>query len=85
MQVLRTNQVGGWQPNITRIAPTVLLGQIKIPFTNISPLSILLNRTLASLVVPRLKDWLVVVVLLIIYSILALPYGWKFGFLQMEL
>ncbi len=85
MQVLRTNQVGGWQPNITPLAPTVLLGQIKIPFTNISPLSILLNRTLASLAVPRLKDWLVVVVLLIIYSIVALPYGWKFGFLQIEL
>jgi predicted Abi (CAAX) family protease len=84
MQVLRTNQVGGWEPNITPIAPTVLLGQIKIPFTNISPLSILLNRTLASLTVPRLKDWLVVVVLLIIYSIIALPYGWKFGFLQIE-
>ncbi|MDZ8086038.1 MAG: CPBP family glutamic-type intramembrane protease [Nostoc sp. DedQUE12b] len=85
MQVLRTNQVGGWESNITPIAPTALLGQIKIPFTNISPLSILLNRTLASLVVPRFKDWLVIVVLLIIYSILALPYGWKFGFLQIEL
>ncbi|MHC0065606.1 CPBP family glutamic-type intramembrane protease [Nostoc sp. UIC 10890] len=84
MQVLRTNQVGGWEPNITPIAPTVLLGQIKIPFSNISPFSILLNRTLASLVLPRLKDCLVVVVLLIIYSIIALPYGWKFGFLQIE-
>ncbi|MGV0107424.1 type II CAAX prenyl endopeptidase Rce1 family protein [Nostoc sp. DSM 114160] len=85
MQVLRTNQVGGWESNITPIAPTALLGQIKIPFTNISPLSILLNRVLASLVVPRLKDWLVIVVLLVIYSIFALPYGWKFGFLQIEL
>ncbi|MBD2529924.1 CPBP family intramembrane metalloprotease [Nostoc flagelliforme FACHB-838] len=85
MQVLRTNQVGGWQPNITPIAPTALLGQIKIPFTNISPLSILLNRTFASLAVPTLKDWLVSFVLLIIYSIIALPYGWKLGFLQVEL
>ncbi|MEH1937215.1 MAG: CPBP family glutamic-type intramembrane protease [Nostoc sp.] len=85
MQVLRTNQVGGWQPNITPIAPTVLLGQIKIPFTNISPLSILLNRVLASLIVPTLKDWLVIVVMLIIYSIIALPYGWRFEFLQIEL
>ncbi len=85
MQVLRTNQVGGWEPNITPIAPTVLLGQIKIPFTNISPFSILLNRTLASLVFPRFKDWLFVVVMLIIYSIFALPYGWRFGFLQIEL
>ncbi|WP_265274004.1 type II CAAX prenyl endopeptidase Rce1 family protein [Nostoc sp. KVJ3] len=84
MQVLRTNQVGGWQANITPIAPTLLLGQIKIPFTNIAPLSILLNRTLASLAVPTLKDWLVIFVMLIIYSIIALPYGWRFGFLQIQ-
>ncbi|MEH2295901.1 CPBP family glutamic-type intramembrane protease [Nostoc sp.] len=84
MQVLRTNQVGGWQPNITPLAPTVFLGQIKIPFTNISPLSILLNRVLASLAVPTLQDWLVIVLLLIIYSIIALAYGWKFGFLQIQ-
>ncbi|WP_442936848.1 CPBP family glutamic-type intramembrane protease [Nostoc sp.] len=85
MQVLRTNQVGGWQPNITPIAPTVLLGQIKIPFTNISPISIILNRVLASLAVPTLKDWLVVALMLIIYSVIALPYGWKFGFLHIQI
>lgn len=85
MQVLRTNQVGGWQPDITPIAPTVFLGQIKIPFTNISPLSIILNRILASLAVPKLQDWLVIVLLLIIYSIVALPYGWKMGFLQIQI
>lgn len=85
MQVLRTNQVGGWQPNITPIAPTVLLGQIKIPFTNISPLSIILNRVLASLAIPTLKHWLVVALMLIIYSVIALPYGWKFGFLHIQI
>ncbi|MEH2025533.1 MAG: CPBP family glutamic-type intramembrane protease [Nostoc sp.] len=85
MQVLRTNQVGGWQPNITPIAPTVLLGQIKIPFTNISPLPILLNRTLASLAVPTRKDWLVIAFMLIIYSFIALPYGWKIGFLHIKI
>ncbi|MEH1850131.1 MAG: CPBP family glutamic-type intramembrane protease [Nostoc sp.] len=85
MQVLRTNQVGGWQPNITPIAPTILLGQIKIPFTDISPLSIILNRVLASLAVPTLQDWLVIVVMLIIYSIIALPYGWKIGFLHIQI
>ncbi|MEH1924285.1 CPBP family glutamic-type intramembrane protease [Nostoc sp.] len=85
MQVLRTNQVGGWQPNITPIAPTILLGQLKIPFTDISPLSIILNRVLASLAVPTIQDWLVIVVMLIIYSIIALPYGWKFGFLNIQI
>ncbi|MFN6500721.1 MAG: type II CAAX prenyl endopeptidase Rce1 family protein [Nostoc sp. DedQUE01] len=85
LQVLRTNQVGGWQADITPIAPTVFLGQIKIPFTEISPLSILLNRLLASLTVPRGQDWLVIVSLLIIYSIFALPYGWKSEFLSIEI
>jgi predicted Abi (CAAX) family protease len=84
LQVVRTNQVGGWQSNITPLPPTVFLGQIKIPFTNISPLSIVVNRVLASLVIPTQQDWLILVSLLIIYSIFALPYGWKLGFLQIQ-
>ncbi|MEH2197287.1 CPBP family glutamic-type intramembrane protease [Nostoc sp.] len=85
MQVLRTNQVGGWQSDIIPIAPTVFLGQFQIPFTNISPLSVILNRVLASLAVPTRQDWLVLVLLLIVYSIIAIPYGWKFGFLQINI
>ncbi|MEH2093388.1 CPBP family glutamic-type intramembrane protease [Nostoc sp.] len=84
MQVLRTNQVGGWQSDIIPIAPTVFLGQFQIPFTNISPLSVILNRVLASLAIPTQQDWLILALLLIIYSILALPYGWRFGFLQIR-
>lgn len=85
MQVLRTNQVGGWQPDITPIAPTVYFGQIKIPFTDISPLSIIINRLFASLIVPKLQDWLVIAVMLGIYSVIAIPLGFKLGFLQMEI
>ncbi|MEH2441128.1 CPBP family glutamic-type intramembrane protease [Nostoc sp.] len=84
MQVLRTNQVGGWQSDIIPIAPTVFLGQFQIPFTNISPLSVILNRVLASLAIPTQQDWLILALLLIIYSILALAYGWRFGFLQIR-
>ncbi|MEH2265699.1 CPBP family glutamic-type intramembrane protease [Nostoc sp.] len=85
MQVLRTNQVGGWQSDIIPIAPTVFLGQFQIPFTNISPLSVILNRVLASLALPTQQDWLVLVLLLIVYSIIAIPYGWKLGFLQINI
>jgi predicted Abi (CAAX) family protease len=84
MQVLRTNQLGGWQANILPIAPTIFLGQLKIPFTNISPVSILVNRVLASLAIPTQQDWFILALLLIIYSIIALPYGWRFGFLQIN-
>ncbi|MDZ8189499.1 MAG: CPBP family glutamic-type intramembrane protease [Nostoc sp. ChiSLP02] len=85
MQIWRTNQVGGWQADIAPIAPTVVFGQIQIPFTNISPLSILLNRFLASLVVPRFQDWLIVVLLLGIYSAIAIPIGLKFKFLHIQI
>ncbi|MGF1990723.1 MAG: CPBP family glutamic-type intramembrane protease [Nostoc sp. ZfuVER08] len=84
MQVWRTNQVGGWQADITPIAPTVIFGQIQIPFTNISPLSILLNRFLSSLVIPSLQDWLIAGLLLVIYGAIAIPFGWKFNFLQIQ-
>ncbi|RCJ37959.1 abortive phage infection protein [Nostoc minutum NIES-26] len=85
MQVLRTNQVGGWEPDITPIAPTIFFGQIKIPFTNISPLTIILNRFLASLAVPTLQDWLVIILMLEIYCIIALPFGFKFNFIQIQI
>ncbi|BAZ42408.1 abortive infection protein [Calothrix sp. NIES-4101] len=85
MQFLRTNQVGGWQADITPIAPTVFFGQIQIPFTDIAPLPIFLNRILASLAIPRLQDWLIICVALIIYSLIALPLGFKFGFLQLQI
>jgi predicted Abi (CAAX) family protease len=53
-------------------------------FTDISPLSILLNRVLASLAVPTLFDWLVIISTLTIYSIIAIPLGLKFEFLQFQ-
>ncbi|NJR17114.1 MAG: CPBP family intramembrane metalloprotease [Calothrix sp. CSU_2_0] len=85
MQILRTNQVGGWQADIIPLAPTVFFGQIKIPFTDISPLPILLNRILASLAFLTFSDWLVIVTTLGIYSIIAIPLGFKFGFLHLQI
>jgi predicted Abi (CAAX) family protease len=85
LQVLRTNQIGGWQADIAPLAPTVLFGQIKIPFTDISPLSILLNRVLASLKIPTQQDWLVLGITLLVYTIIALPIGLKSGFLQLQI
>ncbi|BAY62317.1 abortive infection protein [Calothrix brevissima NIES-22] len=84
MQVLRTNQVGGWQADIIPIAPTILLGQIQLPFTDIAPLSLLLNRFFGSLAIPTIQDWLVIVVMLLIYSLIALPYGQKSQFLNIQ-
>jgi predicted Abi (CAAX) family protease len=84
MQFLRTNQVGGWQSEIAPIAPTIFFGQIKIPFTDISPISIILNRVLASLSIPIFRDWLVIAIALLIYSLIAIPLGFQFDFLQFQ-
>jgi predicted Abi (CAAX) family protease len=84
LQFLRTNQVGGWQSDIAPIAPTVFFGQIKIPFTDIAPLPIILNRVLASLSIPTFQDWLVTAIALIVYSLIAIPLGLKFNFLQFQ-
>ncbi|BAZ11575.1 abortive infection protein [Calothrix sp. NIES-4071] len=85
LQVLRTNQIGGWIGDILPLAPTVLFGQIKIPFTEIPILPILLNRVLASLKIPTQQDWLVIGATLLVYSIIAIPLGLKSGFLQLKI
>ncbi|MDY6901912.1 MAG: CPBP family intramembrane glutamate endopeptidase, partial [Cyanobacteriota bacterium] len=56
---LQTYQVGGLNPEITPLAPTPLLGQIKLPFTNVPIISIILNRILASAFIPNLHHWLI--------------------------
>ena len=72
---LRTNQVGGWQADILPLAPTVLLGQIMIPFTDIPPVPIILNRLLTSLAIPESKDWLIAIAGLLIYGAITIPLG----------
>jgi len=62
----------------------MLLGQFTIPFTNINPISIAINRLFASLVLPQGKDWLIVGLILLIYSAIALPIGFRSGFLHLS-
>ena len=57
---LRTNQVGGEDPNIEPVAPTVIFGQYPL-------VDILFARLVNSLLAPlSLKSWLIMGVLLII-------------------
>ncbi|BCL37271.1 type II CAAX prenyl endopeptidase Rce1 family protein [Nostoc sp. MS1] len=78
---LRTNQIGGENPDIAPVAPTLGLGDITIPFTNIAPIPIFLNRILASLVIPEKRDWLIVGITVLIYCAIAIPLGLRSGFL----
>ena len=81
---MQTNQVGGSNPDIVPLAPTPLLGTITIPFTNISPIPIILHRLLAAIAIPQIQDWLFAGLMLLIYSAIALPLGFYSGFLQRE-
>ena len=82
---LQTFQVGGWNPKILPLAPTPLFGQIKLPFTNVPIISILLNRILASVFLPSLHNWLITSLALLIYAAIALPLGFSTGFLQLRI
>ncbi|MEO0688111.1 MAG: CPBP family intramembrane glutamate endopeptidase, partial [Cyanobacteria bacterium J06649_11] len=65
---LQTYQVGGWNPEIAPLAPTPLFGQIKLPFTNLPIISILLNRILASVFIPTFHHWLIAILAISIYT-----------------
>ncbi len=82
---LRSNQIGGWQPDIIPVEATAVFGRLKLPFSHIAPIPILLNRVLASFVFMNQRDWLIVALTLLIYSAIALPFGFLSGFLRFNL
>jgi predicted Abi (CAAX) family protease len=75
---LNTAQVGGINPNIFPIAPTILFGQVPIFAT-------LIVRIWAGLVTfPSLSGWLLGLGLLISYAVIALTIGFRSGFLTLN-
>lgn len=75
MWLLNTNQVGGWNADITPLAPTELLGQWPI-------LSFSFSRLVEGTTTwPTLIGWLISGLILTLYSLIALPWGMKTGFL----
>ncbi|WP_373542664.1 type II CAAX prenyl endopeptidase Rce1 family protein [Chamaesiphon sp.] len=75
---LNTYQVGGINPDIFPIAPTILFGQIPI-------LATLIVRIWAGIVtLPSLSGWLLGLGLLIGYAVFALAIGFRSGFLTLN-
>ncbi|WP_310425910.1 type II CAAX prenyl endopeptidase Rce1 family protein [Chamaesiphon sp. VAR_48_metabat_135_sub] len=75
---LNTVQVGGVNPDIIPIAPTILFGQFPL-------LSTLVIRIWAGIVtLPNLSDWFFVLVLIVCYAAIALPIGFGFSFLTLD-
>lgn len=73
--LLQTNQVGGWDADVTPLAPTELFGQWPI-------LSFSFSRLVeATTTFPTSTGWLISGVILILYGLIALVWGVKTGFL----
>lgn len=73
---LRPNQVFGWDSTILPVAPTVVLGQVPV-------VSTLLSRFFDAVFMPLTPSkWLITLGLLLGYAAIALPLGWRLGFLQ---
>jgi predicted Abi (CAAX) family protease len=76
---LRPNQVLGWDPTITPMAPTMLLGQVPV-------VSTLLRRLTDATFMPLTpRNWLITLGTLLGYGAIALPLGWRYGFLRRAL
>ncbi len=82
---LQTYQVGGWNPEIAPLAATPLLGEIKLPFTNVPIISILLNRILASAFIPTFHDCAIATLAIVSFSAITLPLGFSTGFLRFQI
>lgn len=81
---LRTNQVGGNNPDILPIAPTQAFAQWTLPGTSIAIVTILFTRILGAVNLPTLEDWSMALWVLLIYGAIALPVGFSQRFLQFQ-
>jgi predicted Abi (CAAX) family protease len=78
MWFLNTYQVGGVNPDIVPIAPTIVFGQIEI-------LAKIVLRVWSGIVtIPTGIGWLSSLGLLLFYGVIALGYGGKIGFLKFD-
>jgi predicted Abi (CAAX) family protease len=78
MWFLNTYQVGGVNPDIVPIAPTILFGQVEI-------LSKAVLRFWSGMTIfPKIVGWLSSLGLLLAYGAIALGFGWKTGFLRFD-
>ncbi len=75
---IRTNGVGGFNPDIVPVAPTVLFGQFPI-------LAGLIFRSFAGFTTfPKAGEWSIVLWVLLIYGAIAIPLGVSKSFLQVS-
>ncbi|BAU13696.1 hypothetical protein LEP3755_42370 [Leptolyngbya sp. NIES-3755] len=81
---LRTNQVGGNNPDIFPIAPTQPFALWTIPGTTIAIVTILFTRILGAVKLSPLWQWIQALGILGVYSAIAVPIGFSQGFLRFK-
>lgn len=84
LHFLRTNQVGGHDPDILPIAPTKAFGRWTLPGTEIPIISIVFTRILGAIQLPDRQDWWVTGLALLGYGAIALPVGFSQKFLKLR-
>lgn len=83
---VRTNQVGGWDPDIQPVAPTSLFGKFIAPLAPVPGALTLIHRLSAALAnLPGIHSGWIVLGTLLVYGAIALPLGFFTGFLQVSL
>ncbi len=82
--ILRTNQIGGNDPDIYPIAPTQLFGVWLLPGTDIPIVTILFARIMGAIELPDAGDWLLGLAVLLAYGAIAIPLGFSQKFLHYQ-
>lgn len=80
----RPNQIGGNDPKIAPLEPTLLLGAWKIPFTNIPLFAYLVTRTFGGVTIPSWADWGKTLAMLLLFGAIAIPIGFTKNFLSWQ-
>jgi len=81
---LRPNQIGGIDPTIAPLSPTLLFGGWTVPFTNVSPLAHLVIRIFGGVTLPSWLSWVWTLVFLLGFGAIALAVGLYTGFVTVN-
>ncbi|MGF1492139.1 MAG: Uma2 family endonuclease [Microcoleaceae cyanobacterium] len=79
---LRSNQLGGNDPTLYPIAPTLAMGAFTLPFTNFPWISVLLTRIFGAFRIPYGTGWFVTGLAFAIFGAIAYWMGSRSGILR---